>query len=189
MTHQIKILTILTLGFLIFDSCSVSRTETCIGKIGNLDYENTYIKKNRYEGVIFSKDYLGLMNSSDNKFTPTPTDIDSAEIVLRKGIKSININRPNQFDNCPVIHRKLGKYKRQYFGYIDTSGDRIILINCFWDKNGFYGFIDKVFYNEPDDFKWKTEEKYVLDGCSYYWKIKVNLTKKKLFDFGVNGIG
>ena len=70
MTQQMKILTILTFGFLIFDSCSVYRTETCFGKIGNLDYENTYIKKNRYEGVIFSKDYIGLMNSSDNKFTP-----------------------------------------------------------------------------------------------------------------------
>lgn len=186
MIRQIKILTILTLVLLIFNSCSVYRTETCIGKIGNLDYENTYIKKNRYEGVIFSKDYLGLMNSSDNKFTPTLTDIDSAEIVLRKGIKSINLNRPNQFDNCPVIHRKLGKYKRQYFGYIDTNGDKTILINCFWDKKG---FIEKVFYNESDDLKWKTEEKFVLDGCSYYWKIKVNLTKKKLFDFDVNGIG
>jgi hypothetical protein len=189
MTQQIKILMFLTLGFLIFYSCSVYRTETCIGKIGNLNYENTYIKENRYEGVIFSKDYIGIMNSSVNKFTPTQTDIESAEIVLRKGIKLINVSRPNQFDKCPVIDRKLGKYKRQYFGYIDTNGDKIIFINCFWDKNGFSGFIDRIFYNEPDDINWKTEEKYVLDGCSYYWSIKVNLTKKTLFDFGVNGIG
>lgn len=189
MTQQIKISTILILGFLILDSCSVYRTETCIGKIGNVDYQNTYIKKNRYEGVIFSKDYIGLMNSSDKKFTPTAMEIDSAEIVLRQGIKETNRNRPNQFDNCPVIHRKLEKYKRQYFGYIDSNGDKIIFINCFWDKNGIYGFIDKVFYKEPEDIKWKTEEKYVLDGCSYYWSIKVNLTKKTLFDFGVNGIG
>jgi hypothetical protein len=189
MTQQIKISTILILGFLIFDSCSVYRTETCIGKIGNVDYQNTYIKKNRYEGVIFSKDYIGLMNSSEKKFTPTAMEIDSAEIVLRQGIKEINRNRPNQFDNCPVIHRKLEKYRRQYFGYIDSNGDKIIFINCFWDKNGIYGFIDKVFYKEPEDIKWKTEEMYVLDGCSYYWSIKVNLKKKILFDFGVNGIG
>jgi hypothetical protein len=188
MNLQIKISTILILGLLILDSCSVYRTETCIGKIGNVDYQNTYIKKNGYEGVIFSKDYIGLMNSSDKKFTPTQIDIDSAEIVLKKGVKKVNENRPNQVDNCPVIHRKLKKYKRQYFGFIDPNGDRIIFINCFWDQNGFHRFLDKVFYDETDDTKWKTEEKFVLDGCSYYWSIKVNLTKKTLFDFGVNGM-
>lgn len=189
MIKQIKILALLTFGLLIFNSCCIYKTETCIGKIGNIDYQNTYIRTNYYEGVIFSKDYVGLMNNSNNKFTPTSIDIDSAEIILKKGIKEINKNRPNQVDNCPVIHRKLGKYKRQYFGYIDQNGDRIIYINCFWDRNGFYGFVDKVFYNEPIDTKWKIEEKFVLDGCSYYWSIKVNLNKKTLFDFGVNGLG
>ena len=181
-----KILIILILGFFILDSCSVYRTETCFGKIGDIDYKNTYIKTNRYEGVIFSKDYVGLMIGSNNKFTPTQVDIDSAEIILKKGIKKINKNRPNQVDNCPVIHRNLGKYKRQYFGYIDQNGDKVIFINCFWDKNG---FMDKVLYNEPKDTKWKTEEKFMLDGCSYYWSINVNLNKKILFDFGVNGLG
>lgn len=186
MTQQIKILTFLIFGILIFDSCSVYKTEICIGKIGNKDYQNTVIKTNRFEGVIFSKDYIGLMISPENRFTPTTIEIDSAEIILRKGIKKINVNRPNQYDNCPVIHRKLRKYKRQYFGYVDNNGDKIIFINCFWDKNG---FIDRVFYKEPVDDKWKTEEKFVLDGCSYFWSIKVNLTRKKLFDFGVNGLG
>ena len=145
MIQQIKTLIFVILGILIFDSCSVYKTETCNGKIGNKDYQNTIIKTNRFEGVIFSKDYISLMNSSDKKFTPTTSDIDSAEIILRKGIKEINVNRPNQVDKCPVINRKMKKYKRQYFGYFDNNGDKIIFINCFWDKNGFYGFIDKVF--------------------------------------------
>ena len=184
MTQQIRILTLLILGILIFDSCSVYKTETCIGKIGNVDYQNTYIKTNNREGVIFSKDYIGLLNNSDNKFTPTLTEIDSAEIILRKGIKKINRYRP--IDNCPVIHRNLNKYKRQYFGFIDSNGDKIIYINCLWDK---VGFIDRVIYKEPVDTTWKIEEKMVMDGCSYYWSIKVNLNQKTLFDFGVNGLG
>ena len=134
MKKQNKILIILVIGILTLNSCSAYRTEKYngntetyfSGKIGNINYQTTYIKTNKFEGVIFPKEYIVLMNSSDKKFTPTISDIESAEKILQKGIKEINVNRPNQFDNCPVIHRKLKKYKRQYFGYFDTNGDKII---------------------------------------------------------------
>jgi len=181
MKQKIRILTSLILLIMILNSCSVYKTESCLGKIGNNEYQNTVIKTNRFEGVIFSKEYIGLLNSAEKKFTPSTNDIDLAEIILREGIKDINANKPNQVDNCPVIHKRLNKYKRQYFGYFNKNGDKIIIMNCFWDE--------KRFYKEPINNQWKTEEKIVLDGCSYYWSIKVNLNKKTLFDFGVNGIG
>ena len=28
-----------------------------------------------------------------------------------------------------------------------------------------------------------------LDGCSYYWRVKVDLKMKKLFDLEINGVG
>ena len=186
MKRQTKILTILIYGILILNSCSVYKTKIYTGKSENTSYQNTYIKTNNFEGVIFSKDYFTFIGGE--RFTPTMSDIDLIEKILRKEIKEINVNRPNQIGNCPIIHKKLKKYKRQYFGYFDTNGDRIIFINCFWERGGFYEFIDRVFYNEPPDNKWKTEEVFVLDGCSYYWSIKVNLTTKTLFDFCVNGI-
>jgi hypothetical protein len=163
-------------------SCGVYKFEVCKGKIENLEFQNTYLKTNRFEGVIFSKDYdpFGLNNGSGNKFTPTISEIDSAEIILRNGIEEINSNRPNQFGNCPVIHENLGRYKRQYFG-ITENGDKIIFINCFWDRRN-------RFNKNPIDTIWKTQFRSVFDGCSYYWSIKVNLTKKFLFDFGVNGV-
>jgi hypothetical protein len=175
MRKQINILTV-SLGYLILGSCSAYKTEICNGKIDKLEYQNIYIETERFKGVIFSKDYdpFGL-EGSGNKFTPTLSDIDSAELILRYGIKEININRPNQGNGCPVIDKNLRKYKRQYFGYKE-NGDRIIYINCFFD-------ID----HNRDDIRWKTEERVVLDGCSYFWSVKVNLTKKLLFEFGVNG--
>jgi hypothetical protein len=162
-------------------SCSVYKIEECKGKIENLEFQNTYLKSSRFEGVIFSKDYdpFGLSNGSNNKFTPSISEIDSAEIILRNGIEEINKNRPNQFGNCPVIHENLGKYKRQYFGFTE-NGDKIIFINCFWYRSN-------RFTRSPIDTIWKTQLINVFDGCSYYWSIKVNLTKKILFDFGVNG--
>jgi hypothetical protein len=185
MINQIRILTLLIIGLLIFNSCSVYKTETNVHWIGNIDYQNIYIKTNNYEGVIFSKEYVGMLNGFKDKYTPSLGDIDSIEIILRQGIKMINKNKINQVDNCPIIHRNLNNYYRQYFGYIDSNGDKVIFINCLWSK---IGFIDKI-NKEPIDTTWRYEEKIVMDGCSYYWSIKVNLTKKLLFDFGVNGLG
>jgi hypothetical protein len=146
------------------------------GKIKDLKYQNIYIEHKNYSGVIFSKEYdpFGLQGTG-NKFTPTIADIDLAEHILRRGIKAINNNRPNQVKDCPVVHKNLSKYKRQYFGLLE-NGDKIIYINCFWSKH-----FDKT------QTYWKTDEVNVFDGCSYFWSIKVNLTKKFLFEFGVNG--
>ena len=177
-------------GLLILNSCATYKTEIITGRIEKITYQNTYIKTRKYEGVIFSKDYniWGVPNS-DNTFTPTIAEIDFAEMILRKGIKETNKYRLNQVGDCPVIDRKLHKYKRQYFGVVDSTGNKIIIINCFWDRKGFYGFWDKYILKEPEDNKWKTEKEMVLDGCSYHWTIKVNLRNKELFDLEVNGIG
>ncbi|MBE8719146.1 hypothetical protein, partial [Sphingobacterium pedocola] len=83
----------------------------------------------------------------------------------------------------------LNKYKRRYFGYIDANGDKIIFVNCLWEKKAVRDFTDKIFHKASDDTTWKTDKKIVLDGCSYYWNIKVNLTSKALFDLYVNGLG
>ena len=186
MRQCFKILMFLGINTLLF-SCGIIKTETYLGKIENLEYQNTYFKTRQYEGVIFDKVYdpFGISNSGQNKFTPTISEIVQAEKVLKNGIKEINKNRPNQFGSCPVIHRNLSKYKRQYFGYIENN-EKVIWVNCFWDKEGIAGFIDRVFYKEHDE-NWKTEERVVFDGCSYYWSIKINLNKITLFEFGVNG--
>jgi hypothetical protein len=186
MKKQANTVMVLILEILILNSCSVYKTEMWVGENWNIRYQNTYIKTNSFEGVIFSKDYIATMGSSE-RFTPTTNNIDSAEAILHKEIKKINVNKPEQGGNCRVIHKNMKKYRRQYFGYYDTNGDKIIFINCFWEREGFYGFIDKVFSHESVDNKWKTEEYSVLDGCSYYWSIKVNLTTKTWFDFRVNG--
>jgi len=161
-------------GIFLINSCSLYQTEICNGNMYNIKYSNTYIKTSRYEGVIFSKYYIGFMFNQDRRIDLTLIQIDSAEQILRSGIMQINANQYNQGGDCPLIHKKLSRYKRQYFGYIDSNGDKIVYINCFWEKL-------------PANNSWKTHEKVVLDGCSYFWSIKVNLNKKQLFELGVNG--
>lgn len=107
-------------------------------------------------------------------FTPTHSEVDLAEAALAKDLEKLNQQRINQI-HTPIIHKNLKKYRRQYLGYIDANGDKILIINCLFGKNeSFYG-----------DFLTRWIE--VKDGGSYYWTIKYNITKNELFDLSVNG--
>ena len=129
-------------------------------------------KTNKFDCAIFPFNYFDLIGGQS--FTPTRQEIDRVEVALQTDLETLNKDLINQA-STPIIHKKLKKYKRQYFGYIDKNGDRILLINCFWSKN-----ID--FSN-----RWLKERIVVLDGGSYYWSIKFNLNRKELFDLNVNG--
>ena len=131
-----------------------------------------HYKTNKFDVAIFPANYFDLIPGP--RFTPTRQEIDKAEIALHNNIKDLNKGLVNQ-SSTPIIHKKLHKYKRQYFGYIDKNGDRVLLINCFWSK-------DK---NHTD--RWLTDRIVVYDGGSYYWNVKFNLDKTELFDLDING--
>ena len=126
--------------------------------------------------VIFSQEYTDLINQSDFKerFTPTEQEIVRTEKALKRNW-IINKSMINQGGSCPIIHKKLNKYKRQYVGYINSSGEKIIWINFIWKREkGILSKLDK-------------EIIIVLDGCSYFWDINLNLEKEELFNLRVNG--
>lgn len=150
------------------------------------DY-STVIKKGRVTGVLFKENGTCFLCLQDKKrFTPTIEEIEKAELILKKNLKCINQTRVNQVDNCPIIHKKLKSYRRQYFGYIDNNGDKIIYITFNWDR---YTLRDRLRgYSRDENENWKIEKEMVLDGCSYHWEIKINLNKEELFELGINGI-
>lgn len=129
-------------------------------------------KTNKFDIAIFPANYYDLIG--EQRFTPTREEIDKAELALQNDLKNLNRDLINQ-SSSPIIHKNLSKYKRQYFGYIDKNGDRILLINCFWSK-------------DKDDLEhWLTGRIMVLDGGSYYWNVRFNLDKGKLFELDING--
>ncbi|WP_316787004.1 hypothetical protein [Pedobacter frigiditerrae] len=159
-----RIITILT--FLLLTTCEVfGQTDTTFKKAD-------HYKTKRFDVAIFPSNYLDLIPGQ--RFTPTRQEINQAEISLATDLKTLNNQLVNQF-STPIIHKKLHKYKRQYFGYIDKNGDRILLINCFWAKDKY------------DTDRWLTSRILVLDGGSYYWNVKFNLDKKQLLDLDING--
>lgn len=110
-------------------------------------------------------------------YTPTREEIDNAEKVLKSDLKRLNRKRINQgINNSPVIHENLRNYVRQYFGYIDNKGNKHLFINFIWRPSA-------------EKLNWLEEEVNMIDGGSYFWSIRYNINKKRLFDLSINGQG
>ena len=140
---------------------------------------NTQLVRGKcFEGYIFPKTYIGFLplENVDDRFTPKQEDILKAEEILKKQITALNKDLLNQTGKCPIVHKKLRKYKRQYVGIINESGEKVVWINLVWKK-------DKDALK-----KWHDEIIIILDGCSFYWNVKVNLANGKLFDLSINGL-
>lgn len=132
------------------------------------------IKEKKFTGWIFYQevDFPIPIPDLNSRFTPAKYEIIEAEKIIRNYISNENKILINQGHGFPIIHKKLYKYKRQYFGYINREGEKVIWVNCIYGKK-YRNVIDK-------------ELIFVLDGGSYFWQIKVNLSKKKLFDLIIN---
>jgi hypothetical protein len=77
--------------------------------------------------------------------------------------------------NCLLIHKALSRYNRQYMGYIDEKGKKVVWVNYI------------IARDKPQTGKLGEHIIVVLGGCSNYWNIKVNLEEGKVYDLRVNG--
>jgi len=174
MPHKMMKKTLLLALTLLTFSCSttVKIEKTNVKNILKTSYKRT-------EGIILEKDYYNENNTFI--FTPSSEEILKAESILKLRIKETNTLMLNQGENCPIIHKNLMNYFRQYIGRINQQGERIIMINMLWNKHSLWKrTID-------DRIEYRKGYYYVLDGCSYYWCVSVNLTTEKLENFSVNG--
>lgn len=130
-----------------------------------------------YKGYVFDTSYLVLksIKEQQGKAVLTCDEIKIAETILKKNLAALNANKINQTEGCPNISKKLCRYRRQYFGFINSKGEKVIWINMFWNKE----FNDKSKY----------ELIGVNDGCSYYWNIEVNIKTNSLSNLQINGKG
>jgi hypothetical protein len=130
-----------------------------------------HFKTKQFEVAIFPESSDEIMQQ--NRFTPTKEDIIKADNALKSKLKEVNRNFENQY-NSPIIHRNLKKYKRQYFGFINNKGEKVLYINSLWKKN-------------EKETKWLRQIIMVSDGGSYYWNIEYNLDNDELMNLSVNG--
>ncbi len=126
-----------------------------------------------FDAAIFPAESKNLFLPGEQRFTPSKKDVDEAEESLLQQLPELNNDHMNQ-DDTPVIEKNLKKYRRQYFGYIDRNGKKILYINAFWKK-------EKEFDN------WLEESVNVLGKGSFFWNVKFNIETGELFDLTVNG--
>src|ERR1700733_9124575 len=87
-----------------------------------------HYKTSEFDCAIFPATAFNYV-AAGKHFTPTHQDIDRAEHALNIKLKKLDSVLANQGGGDPIIYEHLKKYVRQYFGYIDSSGHRILFIN------------------------------------------------------------
>lgn len=138
-----------------------------------------HIKGKGFEGYIFPKEYPLYLHSNTPmpeslRFTPEKDDIESAEKILQKDLKTLTLDWRKGWE--PIIYKELKMYTRQYVGIYNDKGQRVIWINCLWKKSGNNDLIPKQIVK-------------VSDGGNYYWNIKVNLDTHELYELYGNSLG
>jgi hypothetical protein len=92
-------------------------------------------------------------------------------------LENILTQQKSEVVDANVITSRLRYYVRQYFGYIDKDGNKIIFINCFSQTCNIY----------QRERYWLKDEVSAWDGGAAFWNVKINLASQKLFEFYVNG--
>lgn len=137
-----------------------------------IDCSERLVQTKSSNGVIMTDTCLAYsIPKGVSRFSPTKEEIIKIEEFLKTRITDINKEHPNQFDKSEYLENNLSKYNRQYFGYINEKGEKIIYLNLFKES------IDC----EMD------AELIVLDGCSDYWQISFVADTQEFRDFSVNG--
>ncbi len=138
---------------------------------------HTEVRGTNYHGYVFNKDWEVdvMVENQDGRFTPEDIDIATAEMLMQKKLPFLNRFHEHQEGMCPVIDEFLDRYTRQYVGFTDIRGFRIVWINFVWDE--------KMTKQLSQDIV-RTE-----GGCGHYWSIKVNLDTEKVYGLEVNTDG
>ncbi len=149
--------TIAPLCFLLFLSCGKFQSSI------SLKSDETIIDAGKNMKWAFGNNYTS--------WTPESKDIESAETILSKAFddqKKPTVNR--------LLDRKTDDYFKQFVGFVDANGDKIIWVNCFCK-------------GEESSFKnWKNRVVFVSDGGNCFFNVKINITKNTYYDLMVNGV-
>lgn len=164
--------------------------KTTVKTFQTTDTEKIGVKSNKVRGTIFTTSYQAdklFMATGDSlkRFTPTQEDIALAENILKEQIEAANKAQVNQFRNRKFINKNVKKYFRQYVGFINLQGDRLIHINMHWDR---FTTSDIIKGYGDDRLDYTSDFSMVLDGGSRFWSININLTAKSLYGLSVNGV-
>lgn len=123
--------------------------------------------------IPFDKSRDWLFDKTYSPSTLTQNDIGKIETLMTACIDKYNNKLSPDNKQYFAIDLTKEKYKRQYVAVTNKNGDKDVWINCLCQTHG---------------DNWKTSIIMVDDGGNCYFNLKINLTKEKYYDLGVNGL-
>lgn len=163
-----------------------------ITKTEQVTDHSIHVSGDSFEGIIFCEKYKGRYDVYDtseykknNWYTPTFTDIESTEKVLLTELKKESQTKKEKYSVAKIVFNELKTSYRQYIGYINPQGEKLICINGFPNEED---WAKKKSTEPPYNPVWYNHIFKVFDGGPSFWHITINLTTKKIVFFGVNGI-
>jgi hypothetical protein len=117
-----------------------------------------------------SRDWL--FDKTYTSSTLTQNDIEKIERLMTDCVNKYNNKLSSNNKQYFSIDLTKEIYKRQYVAVINKNGDKEVWINFLCQTHG---------------DSWKTSIIMVDDGGNCYFNLKINLTKEKCYDLGVNG--
>ena len=144
----------------------------------------TIVENSNFTGAIFPAEYnfLDSFLKDEKRFTPTEAEILDIEKKLRLQIRKLENQGLRKKNRKQYVAQHLKNYVRQYTGYYDQDGNRIIYINSIWSESA--NVIDYgAGETEPD---WKIHWLRVMDCGIHCWNVKYNATRKRFIDFSAN---
>lgn len=136
--------------------------------------DNVYLETKRFSGTIFSANTKFSDHDSDKRFTPTIPEIFKAEVLFKNCLTTGKKDDDGIFVDKKMID-KPSAYYRQYVGFLNKKGQKVIFFNCFKKKIQLHGF------------NWKKDELMVMDGGNAFFNVMINLTTQACSRFIVNG--
>ena len=118
-----------------------------------------FIKKNSLK--IHTRFFPRKNLENNKRFTPTVEEVEHAKRLIE-----------NNLDGNKDL-KALNEYVIQFFGYINTDGERIIWANYIC-KEGVYK-------------DWQKERMMILDGGNCYFNVSVNMSTSEVFDLRIHG--
>ena len=130
-----------------------------------------------FEGVTFKKNFEPFKSDSLGRrsFTPGREDIESAEALIRRNIDTAQCAI---YGTGNELAKHLTCYTRQYFGYTNKRGEKVIWVNCFYKYGHIY----------PHKKEWLKKKVFVYDGGMAFWNATINLHTRAVYDLWINGI-
>lgn len=165
-----KIIQILLLGVVVYILVSCKSSQGAVVTVSNYSDTSIVITSYNSKCKIFYKDYIDSIFAYNDsvRWNPTKSDIIKADSILIKCISTFGF--PTAF-----IKQNINDYNRQYFGVISKSGDRIVWVNCFYNRSKL------IRGNE-----WLNHLVGADDGGDYFFNATISFEKNTCVDMHIN---